>query len=341
VIKAEKTEKSLDTTEPKKWAAAIIAGDRRALAKAITLIESKLSREKAKAEELLKLLMPKTGRSLRLGVSGAPGVGKSTFIEIFGQRLVKDGHHVAILAIDPTSPISGGSILGDRTRMESLSRNEKVFIRPSPAGATLGGIARKTRETILACEAAGYDFIIVETVGVGQSETLVHGMVDVLLILQQPHTGDELQGIKRGILELADIVAITKADGDNLKPAKQAQGQLERALMLARGSEKDFPSVVLVSSTEPKHPGIKDVQKILNNLVVERKKSKEWEKRREQQTVYWFHDELGELLRDCVKEHPLFAQRLAKKEAEVRAGKLPARLAAKQLLEAILPSVKK
>ena len=197
----------------------ILAGDRRALAKAITLVESTRADHGEQAVQLLAELMPHAGKSIRIGVSGAPGVGKSTFIESLGNYLTEQGHQVAVLAVDPTSAVSGGSILGDKTRMEALSVNPKAFVRPSPAGTTLGGVTRRTRESLLLCEAAGYDVIIVETVGVGQSETAVSDMTDMFLLLLSPGGGDDLQGIKRGIMELADLVLVNKADGDQISIA--------------------------------------------------------------------------------------------------------------------------
>ncbi|MDB0047716.1 methylmalonyl Co-A mutase-associated GTPase MeaB, partial [Porticoccaceae bacterium] len=192
----------------------IKAGDRRALAKAITLVESTRADHRQQAAALLEALMPDTGKSIRLGISGVPGVGKSTFIEAFGNHLIKLGHKVAVLAVDPTSAVTGGSILGDKTRMETLAFAENAFVRPSPAGKTLGGVTRRTRESLLLCEAAGFDVILVETVGVGQSETAVADMTDMFLLLLLPAGGDELQGIKRGIMELADLILVNKSDGD-------------------------------------------------------------------------------------------------------------------------------
>ncbi|MEL0204371.1 MAG: methylmalonyl Co-A mutase-associated GTPase MeaB, partial [Halieaceae bacterium] len=194
-------------------AEAILTGDRRALAKAITLVESQRPQDVETAQTLLKALLPHTGNSIRIGITGVPGVGKSTFIEAFGQHVIEQGHRLAVLAVDPSSPVAGGSILGDKTRMEALSREEAAFIRPSPAGRALGGVAFKTRESLLLCEAAGFDIILVETVGVGQSEHQVAGMVDFFLLLMLPGGGDELQGIKKGILELADAIVVNKADG--------------------------------------------------------------------------------------------------------------------------------
>ena len=220
--------------DARRLAAAVIAGERRALARAITLIESTRPDHRDRAEAVLEALLPETGRSLRLGVSGAPGVGKSTFIEAFGRHLLAEGRRVAVLAVDPSSKLGGGSILGDKTRMEALAREPGAFIRPSPTGGALGGVARRTREAMLVCEAAGFDTVLVETVGVGQSETAVADMVDMFLLLLLPAGGDELQGIKRGIVELADLVLVNKADGALLEPAERTAADYEAALHLLR-----------------------------------------------------------------------------------------------------------
>ncbi|MCD4750776.1 MAG: methylmalonyl Co-A mutase-associated GTPase MeaB [Thermoanaerobaculales bacterium] len=229
----------------------IRARDRAVLGRAITLVESNRPEHHKKAQELLTTLLPDTGGAHRVGISGVPGVGKSTFIESFGSRLVDDGHTVAVLAVDPSSSRSKGSILGDKTRMERLSSLDGAFIRPSPTGGSLGGVGRKTRETILLCEAAGFDIVLVETVGVGQSETLVADMVDVFLVLMLSGAGDELQGIKRGILELADIIAVNKADGDNLLAAQRARTEYEGALRIFRppGHTPWDPQVVTCSAS--------------------------------------------------------------------------------------------
>ncbi|MFZ5603690.1 MAG: methylmalonyl Co-A mutase-associated GTPase MeaB, partial [Pseudomonadota bacterium] len=211
---------------------ALLQGNRRALAKAITLTESKLDSHRQEAQQLLESLLPHTGNSIRIGITGIPGVGKSTFIEAFGLHLIRAGKKVAVLAVDPSSPITGGSILGDKTRMEVLSQQENAFIRPSPSGGALGGVAQKTRESMLLCEAAGYDVILVETVGVGQSEYEVASMVDFFLVLMLPNAGDELQGIKKGILELADAIVINKADGAARAMADQARHHYNNALSI-------------------------------------------------------------------------------------------------------------
>jgi len=229
----------------------VVGGERRALAKAITLVESTRSEDRIAAQRLLEHLLPRTGRAARIGVSGVPGVGKSTFIEAFGLHLIGRGKRVAVLAVDPSSSRSGGSILGDKTRMQRLSAAPEAFIRPSPSGGSLGGVARRTREALLVCEAAGFDVVIVETVGVGQSEVTVASMVDFFLVLMLPGAGDELQGIKKGILEIADALAVNKADGDNLARATRAVADLKAALRFFRHASPHWePPVLTVSAVE-------------------------------------------------------------------------------------------
>lgn len=229
----------------------LLEGNRTALARAITLVESRRPQDKQAAGQIVEGCLPHAGKSIRIGITGVPGAGKSTFIERLGLLLLEKGHRVAVLAVDPSSSLSKGSILGDKTRMQHLSRAHAAFIRPSPAGETLGGVARKTRETISLCEAAGYDVILIETVGVGQSETAVHGMVDLFLLLQITGAGDELQGIKRGIVEMADAIVINKAEGANLPAARQAQTTFENALHLYPPKPGGWvPKVLLCSSTE-------------------------------------------------------------------------------------------
>ena len=234
---------------PDGLAGRVLAGDRRALARAITLVESTRADHRAAAEALLTQVLPHSGQAVRLGITGVPGGGKSTFIEAFGLFLISQGHRVAVLAVDPTSRRSKGSILGDKTRMEELSRAPEAFIRPSPAGRTLGGVARRTREAMLVCEAAGFDVVIVETVGVGQSETAVADMVDMFLLLLQPGSGDELQGFKRGIMELADLVVVNKADGELAPAAERAAAEYRGALQFLRPASKSWkPEVMKCSS---------------------------------------------------------------------------------------------
>ena len=234
--------------DPQDYVRGVLARNRRMIAKAITLIESSHPAHQELARTVVDRLLPGTGKAIRLGITGVPGVGISTFIESFGMMLVQKGHQVAVLAVDPSSSRSGGSILADKTRMERLSTEERAFIRPSPSGGTLGGVARKTRETMLVCEAAGFDVIIVETVGVGQSESTVASMVDFFLVLMLAGAGDELQGIKRGVLELADAIAINKADGDNVEKAEKARKAYETAVHLLTPSSPNWTAPVLTCS---------------------------------------------------------------------------------------------
>ncbi|MBC8158773.1 MAG: methylmalonyl Co-A mutase-associated GTPase MeaB [Alphaproteobacteria bacterium] len=229
----------------------LVGGDRRALARAVTLVESTRSDHRRTANQLLGEISAYTGGAIRVGISGAPGVGKSTFIETFGNHVLTQGHKIAVLAVDPSSPRSGGSILGDKTRMETLARNPATFIRPSPSGGALGGLARRTREAMLICEAAGFDLVIVETVGAGQSEAAVADLVDVFVLLLPPAGGDQLQGLKKGIVELADIIVVNKADGDLARPANQTQVDYQGALtLLAKGTAQWSPPVLLASAIE-------------------------------------------------------------------------------------------
>ncbi len=279
-------------------ATAIRAGQLRALAKGITLIESRKPEHIQAAGILLETLLPHTGASLRIGISGVPGAGKSTFIEAFGGNLTASGHKVAVLAVDPSSQLSGGSILGDKTRMEDLARDPNAFIRPSPAGESLGGVARKTRETMLLCEAAGYDIIIVETVGVGQSEITVASMVDFFLLLQLSGAGDELQGIKKGVMEIADAIVINKADGDNVARANIARQQYLNALHILRPRSNNWTVPVLTCSAL-NNDGIDAVWQMLCDYRDAMRASGEFDERRRQQARQWMwallHDSLKEL----------------------------------------------
>jgi len=279
-------------------AASVRSGDRRALAKAITLVESTRADHQKAAQRLLELLLPNTGKAVRIGVSGVPGVGKSTFIEAFGLHLISLGMRVAVLAVDPSSARSGGSILGDKTRMQRLATSSEAFIRPSPAGGSLGGVARRTREALLVCEAAGYEVVIVETVGVGQSEYAVASMVDFFLVLMLPGAGDELQGIKKGILELADALAINKADGDNLSRAEQAAAEYRSALRLFRHTSPNWdPPVVKISALQEK--GMDTVWSIILDHRHRLIASGELERKRQEQRRAW----LWSMIEDGLKRH--------------------------------------
>jgi LAO/AO transport system kinase len=273
------SEASIVQISAEEYARGVRTGDVTVLARAITLVESTAAQHAAVAAELLKLLLPHRDHSVRIGITGVPGVGKSTFIEVFGLYLCEQGHRVAVLAVDPTSVVSGGSILGDKTRMDRLSRHPAAYIRPSPSGGALGGVTRKTRETITLCEAAGYDVILIETVGVGQSEIAVRSMTDFFLLLALTGAGDELQGIKKGIVEMADAIAVTKADGDNLVAAERLQLELSQVLHLLTPATAGWTPEVLTCSAM-KGNGISEVWAVVEKFRTEMTASGEWDARR-------------------------------------------------------------
>ena len=309
----------------------IIAGDRRALAKGITLVESSLEDHRQQASALLDLLMPFTGESLRLGISGAPGVGKSTFIEALGNHLVEAGHSVAVLAVDPSSAVTGGSILGDKTRMESFAFSDRAFVRPSPAGKTLGGVARRTRESMLVCEAAGFDIVLVETVGVGQSETAVADMTDMFLLLLLPSGGDELQGIKRGIMELADLIIVNKADGDQVNVAQQTMADYRSALhFLTPRSVAWQPPVMTCSSVN--HDGISDIWSEVIRFKSVMTAEETLQSKRASQSVAWMWQEIAETLLADVKRSPQLQSLVEEMESSVRQGRVAATVAAESII---------
>jgi LAO/AO transport system kinase len=279
----------------------ILAGSPVILARAITLTESQLESDQAQANELLESLLPHSGKSIRIAISGVPGVGKSTFIESFGKHLTSQQHKVAVLTVDPTSMKSRGSILGDKTRMDDLSKDPNAFVRPTPTGGHLGGVAGKTRETILLCEAAGYDIIIVETVGVGQSEITVKGMVDFVLLLMLAGAGDELQGIKKGIIEIADGIAINKADGDNLAQARRAQADLQHALHLLAASDTAWTPKVLTCSGATK-TGLDEIWKMIVAFRLQGESNGNWKHNRSRQNQVWMEEILHELVFRLVKK---------------------------------------
>lgn len=309
----------------------ILGGDRVILARAITLIESTLPDDQQMAGELLDAVMPETGSSLRVGITGAPGVGKSTFIEAFGTMLVEVGRKLAVLTIDPSSQLTGGSILGDKTRMSALASDARVFIRPSPSGHTLGGVASHTRETILLCEAAGFDYIIVETVGTGQSEIAIKHMVDFFLLLMQPGSGDELQGIKKGIVEMADAIAITKADGDNLARARATQADFQHALHLMKPSSTDWTPTVLTCSALHR-TGLAEIREMIDTFARNLSEKGRLQQRRHEQHAFWFREHFQQLLSMDPKRY----QRVIDAEKEltdrIRSGTLSPRHAAQALL---------
>ena len=312
----------------------LIKGDRRTLAKAITLLESTKDSDRILAQELLDQALPHTGKSFRLGITGVPGVGKSSFIEAFGQFLIEKGHKVAVIAVDPSSPINGGSIMGDKTRMEKLSQETNAFIRPSPTSGPLGGVSHKTREAALLCEAAGFDFILIETVGVGQSEYEVHSMVDFFAILMLPNAGDELQGIKRGILELADLIVVNKADGDMQQMAKAAVQQYSGALELLTSVSLWKPKVVTSSSVNK--VGISEIYDILSEYKDSELISKLIKQKRIDQNKDWFNKLIHELIELKINSKLEFKKQKSDLEKDVASSKTSPLKAAHKLVDTIL-----
>ena len=308
---------------------ALMNGDRAALAQAITCIESG---PEEVASEIVRLCLPHSGKSVRMGITGVPGVGKSTFIDTFGMALLEAGKKVAVLAVDPSSPISKGSILGDKTRMERLAADSRAFIRPSPSSDMLGGVARKTRETILLCEAAGYDTILVETVGVGQSETAVHAMTDFFVLLMLAGAGDQLQGIKRGIMEMCDAMIITKADGGNMAAATRAKSEYASALHLFPAREDGwFPPVLTTSALEQK--GIDEVVLLLDNYAVWMQERGLMNERRKRQNLSWLHEELRAKIVERFYENSDVKLRLEAMERRVADGAISPFQAASDILK--------
>ena len=329
---------------PEQLLEGLLRGDaavqRRAMAKAITLLESTRADHRAQADELLTAILPHTGQSFRLGISGVPGVGKSTFIEALGLYLIGQGHRVAVLAVDPSSTVSGGSILGDKTRMEHLSVHPQAYIRPSPSSGTLGGVAEKTREAMLVCEAAGYDVVIVETVGVGQSETAVQGMTDMFCLLQLPNAGDDLQAIKKGVMELADLVVINKADIDP-DAATRARAQITSALRLLglHGNPDHMhhdmqiwhPQAIQLSALLGQ--GVDSFWAAVSEFKQLQTANGRLQARRQHQSLAWMWERIDAGLKQRFRAHPLVRETLDGVTADVAAGRLPASTAARALLE--------
>jgi len=318
---------------------ALLAGDRRAMARAITLVESTRAADQVAAETLLSEILPRTGSAIRIGISGAPGVGKSTFIEAFGQHLTKSGKRVAVFAIDPSSRRSGGSILGDKTRMERLSRDANAFIRPSPAGTTLGGVARRTRESMLIAEAAGFDVVLVETVGVGQSETAVADMTDLFVLLASPGGGDDLQGIKRGVMELADILIVTKSDGDLLPAARRAVASYEMAFHLMRPKHLGLaPKVLSVSSIDG--TGVAKAWLEMTAIHARLSADNRLGRLRADQARRWFWGEVQTVMNETILTNARLAAAAAALESAVGNGVATPYGAARNLLASILSPLK-
>ncbi len=319
-------------TSTSKFVAEILKGNITFLSKAITLVESTNAKHQQKANEILEKCLPFANKSVRIGITGVPGVGKSTFIEALGKHLTKQGKKVAVLAVDPSSSVNKGSILGDKTRMEELVTDKNAFIRPSPSGSSLGGVAQKTKESIILCEAAGYDTIIIETVGVGQSETAVHSMVDFFLLLKLAGAGDELQGIKRGIIEMADAIVINKADGDTKKAAQLAKVEFNRALHLYPPKESGWkPKVLLASALH--NEGIQAIYTMIEEYLVLATANNTFEQRRNEQNKFWLLSTINQQLKDHFYSNIDVKNQLEKEILNIKKGKTTPFAAAKKLLE--------
>ena len=310
----------------------VLESDRTSLGRALTLVESNRTEDRKVVEDLLAQISPKTGEAHRIGITGVPGVGKSTFIEAMGSKLMEDGHKVAVLAVDPTSTVSGGSILGDKTRMTRLANDPNAFVRPSPSSGTLGGVTRTTRESMALLESAGYDIVMVETVGIGQSETVVAEMVDIFLVLMLPGAGDELQGIKKGVLELADMIAVNKTDGENESKALEAARDYISALRLTQPATSNWrPPVVNCSSLTGK--GLNEVWEKIQEHKTILENSGEWEQRRKVQKMKWMWSIVQDRLSSDLHDHPSITEQVPEVEKAVLEGKISATAAAEILLE--------
>jgi LAO/AO transport system kinase len=313
----------------------ILSGNRIILSRALTIIESNLQDDKDLGHKILEQVIPHSGNSLRIGITGVPGVGKSTFIESFGKYITSRHKKLAVLAIDPSSQRSRGSILGDKTRMIELSHDPLAFIRPSPAGSSLGGVSNKTRESMLLCEAAGFEIIFIETVGVGQSETAVKGMVDFFLLLMLAGAGDELQGIKKGIMEMADAIAITKSDGENTKAAKAAKAEFQSALHLFPPAENGWYPKVLTCSALKKE-GLEDIWNLILTYQEQVKNNGHFNAIRKKQNLNWLHENIRQNLEHHFYKFPAIHQAIVDIEKKVEEGEIPATVAAKELMNIYL-----
>lgn len=329
-ISRHRKQKELLTVD--QYVEGIIDGDIKILSRAITLIESTLPEHFSLSQKIIEKCLQYEKPSVRIGITGVPGVGKSTFIEALGLQVVNSGHKLAVLAVDPSSERSGGSILGDKTRMEHLSAHPSAFIRPSPSAGSLGGVARKTRETIILCEAAGYDTIFIETVGVGQSETVVHSMVDFFLLLMLAGAGDELQGIKRGIMEMADSIAINKADGSNIQKANLAKAQYESALHLFPPTESGWvPKVITCSALYNK--GIKDIWDTVNEFLIQTRSNDFFNINRNRQSKFWMYETINDAVKETFFSNNEVKKKLQQMERDVVDNKISSFVAAKKLLD--------
>ncbi|MDR1555615.1 MAG: methylmalonyl Co-A mutase-associated GTPase MeaB [Tannerellaceae bacterium] len=323
---------------PSEFVEGILQGNITILSQAVTLVESARPEHQQLAQEIIEKCLPHAGNSVRIGITGVPGAGKSTSIDTFGMYLIGEGRKLAVLAIDPSSERSKGSILGDKTRMEELAREKNAFIRPSPAAGSLGGVARKTRETIVLCEAAGFDTVFVETVGVGQSETAVHSMVDFFLLIQLAGTGDELQGIKRGIMEMADGIIINKADGDNLEKARLAASQFRSALHLFPLADSGWVPQVLTYSGYYKS-GIREIWKMIDEYTAFTRQNGYFDHRRNEQSKYWMYESINETLRNTFYNNPAVAAMLKTTEQQVLNNEISSFVAAKRMMELFLENI--
>jgi LAO/AO transport system kinase len=313
------------------YVSGVLNSDRMILARAITLVESNAAHHLDTAQQVLQEILPQTGKAIRVGITGVPGAGKSTFINTLGSFLCKKGNKVAVLAVDPSSSLSRGSILGDKTRMEKLSQEENCFIRPSPSGGTLGGVNRKTRETMLLCEAAGFDVILVETVGVGQSEAIVSTMVDFFLLLTLTGAGDELQSFKKGVIEMADAIVINKADGENKAAARRTQQEFNQALHIITPTKVDWETKAYCCSALTGE-GVEDIWKVIMQFKSERTASGSFKTKRQEQSLNWMHDMILEQVKALFFDHPNIVEEIPLLEQKVARGELPVTKAVETLM---------